>query len=153
MSDYNRAEEHFNMMGGHNGLAHTQNPALKWYDNYAFRSVQEIAYYQALVRKRKIEKNNFIFWVNSVCAQPGSKRKEFDFLICSEGTWLRVEIDGDSHNEELAYDRDESEKWLHENLVVTKRFRSYSTDDQAWADECVDQTFQYINKIKTRRFI
>lgn len=151
MSDYNRAEEHFNMMGGHNGLAHTQNPALKWYDNYAFRSVQEIAYYQALVRKRKIEKNNFIFWVNSVCAQPGSKRKEFDFLICSEGTWLRVEIDGDSHNEELAYDRDESEKWLNENMVVTKRFRSYSTDDQPWADACVEQTFQYINKLKNRR--
>ena len=95
-------------------------------------------------RKRKLQQQNFIFWVNSVCAQPGSRRKEFDFLICEEGVWLRVEIDGDSHNEELAHERDQSEKWLEENFVITKRFRSCSTDGQEWAEAAVEETFQYI---------
>ena len=153
MQDYSKAEEHFSMMGGHNGLAHTQNPAHIWYDNYAFRSSQEVAYYRALVKMRKLQERNFIFWVNSVCAQPGSRRKEFDFLICYEGQWLRVEIDGDSHNEELAHDRDQSEKWLEENFVITKRFRSCSTDGEEWAEAAVEETFQYIEKLKTRRYI
>ena len=131
-----------------NGLGHTQNPADIWYDNWCFRSQQEVAYYQALVIRRKIKNGTFIFSPNHVFAQPGSKRREVDFLIIEAGQMLRVEIDGSSHLEELAFDRDEKDRWLIENLIPTKRFRSYSHDNQEWAEKCVEETFEYMAKIR-----
>ena len=61
MKDYSKAEEHFNHMGGNNGLAYTKNPARIWFDNFGFRSEQEVAYYQALVKRRKIKQATFLF--------------------------------------------------------------------------------------------
>ena len=145
--------KHFNLLGGMNGLGHTQNPAHIWYDNWCFRSQQEVAYYQALVIRRKIKNGTFIFSPNHVFAQPGSKRREVDFLIIEAGQMLRVEIDGDSHLEELAFDRDEKDKWLIENLIPTIRFRSYSHDNQEWAEKCVEETFEHMEKIRGLRHI
>ena len=145
--------KHFNVVGGMNGLGHTQNPAHIWYDNWCFRSQQEVAYYQALVIRRKIKNGTFIFSPNHVFAQPGSKRREVDFLIIEAGQMLRVEIDGDSHVEELAFDRDEKDKWLIENLIPTIRFRSYSHDNQEWAEKCVKKTFEFMEKLRRGRHI
>ena len=145
--------KHFNAIGGHNGLGHTQNPARIWYDNWCFRSNQEVAYYQALVIRRKIKNGTFIFSPNHVFAQPGSKRREVDFLIIEAGQMLRVEIDGDAHSEELAFDRDERDRWITENLIPTKRFRSYSHDNKEWAEKCVEETFKFLEKLRTGRHI
>ena len=60
MKDSSDRTKHFNVVGGMNGLGHTQNPAHIWYDNWCFRSQQEVAYYQALVIRRKI-KNGTLF--------------------------------------------------------------------------------------------
>ena len=145
--------KHFNLLGGMNGLGHTQNPAHIWYDNWCFRSQQEVAYYQALVIRRKIKNGTFIFSPNHVFAQPGSKRREVDFLIIEAGQMLRVEIDGDCHLEELAFDRDERDQWIIENLIPTKRFRSHSSDNEEWATKCVEETFQFMEKLRRGRHI
>ena len=68
MQDSSDRTKHFNVMGGHNGLAHTQNPARIWYDNWCFRSPQEVAFYQALVRRRKIKCHIYLLTKPCFCS-------------------------------------------------------------------------------------
>ena len=68
-----------------------------------------------------------------------SKRRELDFLIFEDGYFINVEIDGESHNEETAFQRDEKDRWLNENLLDQVRIRSYQHSDESWAEEAVDK--------------
>jgi ribonucleotide reductase alpha subunit len=144
MSDHAKAEKHFNMVGGNNGLAHTGNPARLWYNNFCYRSEQEIMFAKALERRRKTTGEKFLYSPLSVFSLPGSKRRELDYLIIDRGIYLHVEIDGESHNEETVLARNEKEKYCNLNKMDTIRFTSYCTSDSDWADECVKEVFEHI---------
>jgi hypothetical protein len=147
MSEHNKkknAEEHFKMMGGNNGLAHTENPARFWDNNFCYRSEQEIMISQALHRRRKLTGGKFVFAPLAVFSLPGSKRRELDFLIIDRGIYVHVEIDGESHNEETVFVRNEKEKFCNLNKMDTLRFTSFCTSDSTWADECVNEIFEHI---------
>jgi len=152
MKDYSEydlsVEEHFDICGN-NGLGDTRHPAKIPYMNFFFRSPKEILYFMALDKRRKIYQEEFIIFPCATASLPGAKRKEPDFLIIKDGFWLRVEIDGESHNGELAFERIESEAWALNNLINTKRYRSYHDSDETWADDCAKDTIEYIDKINS----
>ena len=139
-----KAEQHFDMVGGNNGLAHTQNPARLWDNNFCYRSEQEIMFAQALNRRRNITGEKFGVIPLAVISFPGGKRRELDFIILDKGLYQAVEIDGESHNEETILVRNEKEKFCNANRVDILRYTSYCTSDADWADECVKDLFEHI---------
>ena len=151
MQDYNNIEEYLDIVGGNNGLADTRNPARIRSNNFFYRSSQEVLFANALYRRRQLDKSTFLFSPLSVWSQPGAKRRELDFLIFEDGYFINVEIDGESHNKETAFERDEKDRWLNENLLDQVRIRSYQHSDESWAEEAVDEALSRLRKIERRR--
>ena len=149
-SDIN-IDEYLEIVGGNNGLAHTEHPSHIRSNNFFYRSPQEVLFANALYKRRQLDQSSFLFSPLSVWSQPGAKRRELDFLIFEDGHWLNVELDGESHNEETAFQRDEKDKWLNENLLDQLRIRSYQNSDEGWAEEAVDEALNRLRKIERRR--
>ena len=141
---YKKAEEHFNKMGGNNGLGHTNNPARHWSGHFCYRSPQEIMFSYALAKRRRRTGEQFGYMPLGVWSFPNQKRRELDFFIVDRGIYQAVEIDGESHREETVLARNEKEKFCNVNKIDTLRFVSHNTDDADWADECVEELFDHM---------
>ena len=78
-----------------NGRAHPANVASIEHDGFRFRSRAEVYVYRAL-KKRRILCSPLPVW-----SSPGPERTrlETDFIVCHQGGWMVLEIDGPSHTE------------------------------------------------------
>tara|TARA_Y100001935_G_C17219642_1_gene464560 strand:- start:303 stop:821 length:519 start_codon:yes stop_codon:yes gene_type:complete len=123
------------------GWGHSSNPAPLWHWNVRHRT-----WYEALFTEACIHRHILCFPLPLVLF--GSKRIEPDYIIIMDGILELIELDGPSHDSELASFEQERLKPFRDNLVDVMRFPVPEEVDINWAHGVLDQVVERIDKRK-----
>ena len=123
------------------GWGHSSNPAPIWHWNVRHRT-----WYEALFTEACILRNILTFPLPLVLF--GSKRIEPDYIVIMDGILELIELDGPSHDSELASFEQERLKPFRDNLVDVMRFPVPEEVDINWAHGVLDQVVERIDKRK-----
>ena len=123
------------------GWGHSSNPAPIWHRNVRHRAKYEAFFTEACIRRQAL-------CFPLPLAIFGSKRIEPDYIIIKDGILELIELDGPSHNSELASFEQQRLKPFRDNLVDVIRFPVPEEVDIKWAHSVLDQVFARIEKRK-----
>ena len=123
------------------GWGHSKNPATVWHKNLRHRAWYEALFTEACIRHKAL-------YMPLPVAIYGSKRIEPDGLIFKDGLVELIELDGPSHDSELASFEQQRLKPFRDNLVDVMRFPVPEEVDINWAYGVLDQVFARIEKRK-----
>ena len=121
------------------GYGHSLNPAPLMSFNVRHR-----AWYEALLTAVCIRREVLYFPLPLVLN--GTQRIEPDAFIIKDGIPILIELDGRSHEEELASEEQNRLKPFRDNLVNIIDLSAEETDIN-WANEILDQVLERIDKI------
>lgn len=124
------------------GYGHSLNPAPLMSFNVRHR-----AWYEALFTAVCIRREVLYFPLPLVLN--GTQRIEPDAFIIKDGIPILVELDGRSHEEELASIEQNRLKPFRDNLVNIMRFPVPEDTDINWANEILDQVLDRIEKLSS----
>ena len=125
------------------GLGHTLNPAMIKMDNFYFR--QE---YEGYVARAFADMDIPTFPLPVLCKGRDRSRIETDSMILTEQQVACVELDGNSHNEELAIEREWRNQIYRENNIPVIHYKVPDNWNEEWAKEIAKNAVDYL---KTRR--
>jgi hypothetical protein len=113
------------------GVQFYSNSTIHTWENLRFRSKTEIKIAEAL------DRTGVLFVANSLArltTPKGRENKEADFLICYNGKWGVLEVDGPFHTAERRVEEQERERIFKKNgIKVVERFdaqRCYNNPDE-----------------------
>jgi len=132
-----------NRINSNQGLAHSLNPAMIKMDNFYFRKEYEGAVCRAFA---DLDIPNFPLPV--MCKGRSRSRMETDSMILTEQQFACIELDGDSHNEELALERQWRNKIYHENNVPVFHYQVPHDWNMEWARAVAKDV---VDSLKRRR--
>lgn len=122
------------------GIQFYSNSTIHTWENLRFRSKTEIQIAEALNR------TGVLFIPNSLArltTPKGRENKEADFLICYNGKWGVLEVDGPHHTAERRVEEQERERIFKKNgIKVVERFDSERCYNNP--DEVVQEFFKMI---------
>ncbi len=122
------------------GYGHSLNPA-----PYMSFNVRHRAWYEALLTAVCIRREVLYFPLPLVLN--GLQRIEPDGFIIKDGIPVLIELDGRSHEEELASEEQNRLKPFRDNLVNIMRFAVPEETDINWANGILDQVLERIDKV------
>ncbi|AFW93245.1 DUF559 domain-containing protein [Dolichospermum sp. UHCC 0299] len=113
------------------GVKFSSDSTIHTWENLRFRSKTEIKIAEAL------DRTGVLFVPNSLArltTPKGRENKEADFLICYNGKWGVLEVDGPFHTAERRVEEQERERIFKKNgIKVVERFdaeRCYNNPDE-----------------------
>jgi hypothetical protein len=124
------------------GYGHSLNPAPLMSFNVRHR-----AWYEALFTAVCIRREVLYFPLPLVLS--GTQRIEPDAFIIKDGIPILIELDGLSHEEELASVEQNRLKPFRDNLVNVMRFPVPEDTDINWANDILDQVLDRIEKLSS----
>ncbi len=130
--------------GYHNqGLPFGLTKRLDTWKGLRFRSKTEIIIAEALDRAGVLFLPNCLARLNHPSEPEGRGNKEADFLICHQGKWGVIEVDGPHHTPDRRVEEQERERlFRHHGIRVVERFDAARCYEQP--DEVVKQFLQII---------
>lgn len=123
------------------GWGHSLNPAPLWHRNVRHRAWYETLFTEVCIRRQAL-------YLPLPLALFGSKRIEPDGMIIVDGIVELIELDGQSHDLELASTEQQRLKPFRDNLIDVMRFPIPEEVDINWAHGVLDQVFERIEKRK-----
>ena len=123
------------------GWGHSKSPAPIWH-----RHVRHRAWYEALFTEVCMRRK--VLCLPLPLALFGSQRIEPDYVIIVDGIPELIELDGPSHDSELASTEQQRLKPFRDNLIDVMRFPVPEEVDINWAHSVLDQVFARIEKRK-----
>ena len=124
------------------GWGHSKNPAPIWYNNVRHRAWYEPLFTAVCIRRKAL-------YLPLPLALYGTKRIEPDALIIKDGIVQLIELDGMSHEMELASTEQNRLQPFRDNLIDVMRFPVSEDADINWANWILDQVFERIDKRKS----
>ncbi len=124
------------------GLGHSKNPAPIWRHNVRHRTRYEALFTDVCMRRKAL-------YLPLPLALYGFQRIEPDALIIKDGIVQLIELDGKSHEMELASTEQNRLKPFRDNLIDVMRFPVDEDVDINWANWVLDQVFERIDKRKS----
>ena len=122
------------------GVQFYSNSTIHTWENLRFRSKTEIKIAEALDRTGVLFVPNSLARLNTA---KGRENKEADFLICYNGKWGVLEVDGPFHTAERRVEEQERERIFKKNgIKVVERFDSERCYNHP--DEVVQEFFKMI---------
>ena len=122
------------------GVQFYSNSIIHTWENLRFRSKTEIKIAEALDRTGVLFVPNSLARLNTA---KGRENKEADFLICYNGKWGVLEVDGPFHTAERRVEEQERERIFKKNgIKVVERFDSERCYNNP--DEVVQEFFKMI---------
>tara|TARA_Y100000748_G_scaffold297674_1_gene291974 strand:- start:266 stop:814 length:549 start_codon:yes stop_codon:yes gene_type:complete len=121
------------------GFGHSQNPAPIWYSNVRHRAYYE-QFLTAVCMRRKV------LYLPLPLALFGNQRIEPDAIIFKDGLAQLVELDGRSHDSELASTEQQRLKPFRDHLIDIQRFNVPEDPDINWANHVLDQVLERIER-------
>ncbi|MDM3861942.1 MAG: pentapeptide repeat-containing protein [Aphanizomenon gracile PMC644.10] len=122
------------------GVQFYSNSTIHTWENLRFRSKTEIKIAEALDRAGVLFVPNSLARLNT---SKGRENKEADFLICYNGKWGVLEVDGPFHTAERRVEEQERERIFKKNgIKVVERFDSERCYNNP--DEVVQEFFKMI---------
>ena len=138
----NKSEKNIDVDNTYNnqGVQFYANSTIHTWENLRFRSKTEIKIAEAL------DRTGVLFVPNSLArltTPKGRENKEADFLICYNGKWGVLEVDGPYHTAERRVEEQERERIFKNNgIKVVERFDSERCYNNP--DEVVQEFFKMI---------
>ena len=123
------------------GWGHSLSPGPIWHRNIRHRAWYETLFTEACILRQAV-------YCPSPLAVCGLNRIEPDGLIFKDGMVELIELDGPSHDSELASTEQQRLKPFRDNLIDVMRFPVPEEVDIKWAHSVLDQVFARIEKRK-----
>ena len=123
------------------GWGHSLSPGPIMHRNIRHRAWYETLFTEVCILRQAV-------YLPSPLAVCGLKRIEPDGLIFKDGMVELIELDGPSHDSELASTEQQRLKPFRDNLIDVMRFPVPEEVDIKWAHSVLDQVFARIEKRK-----
>ena len=124
-------------------LGHTKNPGLILSDNFYHRMI-----YECLLTRALINLDVFFAVAPVWCEGKSRKRREPDAMILAYQNLGAIELNGKSHDDELADDRDGRMERFRDQLVYVKYYKVPEQPDLHWATGVVKD---FLRRLKDRK--